>query len=308
MLKDELLKALYGGERRSGEELAARFGVTRAAVWKAARQLEAEGFAIDVGKDGYLLPRGGGRLAAELIKSPVRVCFYDTVDSTNEEAKRLFSEKRETLAVAAREQTRGKGRSGKSFSSAKDNGVYLSVVFRPEEIKIPLGLVTVAAAVAVRRAMAVCGCGGTEIKWVNDIFYKGKKVAGILCEAVTDMEDGGVGAVVCGAGVNTGSDGLTGPLSEVAGHIDAEKNLLASEMIKNICGLLKEGDVGEIVSEYRGCQLVLGKEVVFTKDGKEYRGVAAGIGDGGELLVKTEEGEIAVKSGAVSLGSEKYAK
>lgn len=104
--------------------------------------------------------------------------------------------------VAAGMQTAGRGRRGRSFASPEGAGLYLSVILKTGLPMQDAALTTFAAAVAVRRAVkAVCG-KELAIKWVNDLYWQGKKCCGILTEAVTDVESGGLDHMVVGIGID----------------------------------------------------------------------------------------------------------
>ena len=192
--KQALLQALSaaGGGYISGEALAGRLGVSRAAIHKAAAALTAQGYALEaVPRRGYRLA-GGDPFCAEAVGPyPAPIHLHDTLESTNQTAKQLALEgaAHGTLVLAGH-QTAGRGRKGRVFESPAGKGVYLSLVLR---VSVPASealAVTISAAVAVARAVkALCGLE-LGIKWVNDLYYQGKKVCGILTEAGTSVESG----------------------------------------------------------------------------------------------------------------------
>ncbi len=112
-----------------------------------------------------------------------RIVVLDEVDSTNTEAKRLaLKSAPDGTVVISDHQTGGRGRQGRSFSSPAGQGVYLTVLLRPNCTAQQLGLLTVMAAVAVCDAVeAACGVR-PGIKWTNDLVLGGKKLCGILTE------------------------------------------------------------------------------------------------------------------------------
>ena len=123
----------------------------------------------------------------KLIEKQIPVWVYRSVSSTNTLAKRLvLKDKALPFLVAANGQTKGKGRQGKSFFSKQNCGIYMTLA-----VESPLlnpTLITAATAVAVARAINENTSSSCKIKWVNDIFINGKKVCGILCEAVREPE------------------------------------------------------------------------------------------------------------------------
>ena len=199
-VKSRLLEMLekYKGEVISGERIAGELGCTRAAVWKAVKSLREDGYTIEAGPNkGYMLAKDTNRLSQEGIRlflddPEVKVDIYDELESTNQTAKKeaMIGEAGHGAFVIARSQTAGRGRRGREFYSPADAGLYISVILKPQGTLQDSLLITTAAAVAVYRAVAqICGIQ-LDIKWVNDLFYKGKKVCGILTEAVTDFESG----------------------------------------------------------------------------------------------------------------------
>ena len=183
--KETLLSLLESqqGSFFSGEELAQELQVSRAAVWKAVNALRQEGFAIDaVTNRGYCLLPGGDVLSAQGIKKYLKQDFQisvsPAVDSTNAVLRSLAEQGApEGTVVIAGEQSRGRGRCGRSFYSPGDTGVYLSLLLRPiHATPKQTVMLTAAAAAAMCQAMETVGGVSPQIKWVNDIFLHGKKV------------------------------------------------------------------------------------------------------------------------------------
>ena len=130
------------------------------------------------------------------LKHDIRVAFYNETDSTNNQAKRLISNcGSENLLVCAGRQTAGRGRQGKSFYSPENTGIYMSLVIHPDSSLQNAVTATTAAAVAVCRAIESLTNITPEIKWVNDVYVNGRKICGILTEAVTDFESGTVSSL-----------------------------------------------------------------------------------------------------------------
>ena len=210
-VKDRVLDALEAnrGAWFSGQALAQTLGVSRSAVWKAISQLREGGYPIRAASNrGYSLEADSAILSAQsvgkyLTAPGVTVEVRPTVTSTND----LLRQQAEAGApegtvLIATEQTAGKGRRGHSFFSPPDTGLYLSLLLRPAlEAREALSLTTCAAA-AVALAIEECAGIPAQIKWVNDVFCRGKKVCGILTEASLDLESGGLQYAIVGIGVN----------------------------------------------------------------------------------------------------------
>ena len=169
----------------------------------------------------------------------IEIQVYNSVESTNKTAKELaLTEPDHFIAVISNEQTAGRGRLGRSFYSPENAGLYMSILFRPTFDMSHAILVTTAASVAVVRAIEALSSTKTcspatrspetfssethspetfspkalssgeeapetlSIKWVNDIYLNDKKICGILTEAISDFETGGIEYVVLGIGIN----------------------------------------------------------------------------------------------------------
>ena len=214
--KQALLQALSGAEGRyiSGEQLAQTLGVSRAAIHKAAAALTMQGYTLEAApRRGYRLLGGDPFCADAVGEYPAPVYVHERLDSSNQTAKRLaLAGAPHGTLVLAGQQSAGRGRMGRRFESPAGKGIYLSLVLRvPVPASEALG-VTVGAAVAVARAVQkLCGIE-LGIKWVNDLYYQGKKVCGILTEAGTSVESGLLEWLVVGIGLNLTSTpgGLAG--------------------------------------------------------------------------------------------------
>ncbi len=247
------------------------------------------------------------RMRKKNIISPIPLYLKGVTVSTNDDARAIFSSSPHSFAVLASEQTGGKGRNGKSFVSKKNNGVYLSLCFPAGEISIKKELITPAVAVAAVKAISRFGFDA-QIKWVNDIFYGGKKISGILCEAITDPKTLSVTGFICGIGVNTGKKGLNGELKEIAGFIPVKADKLAGELIKEITNELCHGENADIAARYRALQLIFGKEITFSHNGNILSGKAVNTDENGALTVLSDGKEITVKSGEITLESKNFTK
>ena len=251
-VKSRLLELLeqHKGETLSGEALAGELQCTRAAVWKAVKALREEGYAIEAGTNrGYMLSRDSNRLSVEGIRlylnqPDVYLKLYREAGSTNQLAKQaaVSGEAGHGSFVIAQQQTAGRGRRGRSFYSPEDAGLYLSVVLEPkgETLQESL-LLTTAAAVAVYKAVQkVCGIS-LDIKWVNDLYFHGRKVCGILTEAITDFESGNIEYAIVGIGLNLycAAVGYPEELQGIAGALypdetsasGIDRNLLTAEIV-----------------------------------------------------------------------------
>ena len=292
------------GEALSGEVLARSLGVSRAAVWKAVRELRGEGHAIDaVTNRGYTLRADSERLSAEgiapLLRTGAPVYVYDELASTNLTAKELAAAgaPHGTLVVTDC-QTAGRGRRGRSFLSPKGTGLYLTMIVRSG---LPMGdaaRVTSAAAVAACRALEkTCG-KQLGIKWVNDVYYRGRKCVGILTEASADMETGGVEFIVVGTGFNLREPegGFPEEIREIAGAFfdpgePVPRCAIAAAAANELFDLCEDLADASFMDEYRARNLVPGRDILILQNGVSRPAHAESITDEGHLVVRLPSGE-----------------
>ena len=200
------------GNYFSGEELAARLSVSRTAIWKAVNSLRKDGYEIDaIPNRGYclstdtdILSAQGVRKYLEPVCGPIKLEILTSTESTNDYLRgKALEGYKEGLTVIAGEQTGGRGRTGRSFYSPADTGIYMSLLLNPENCS-PAKAVkfTTMAAVAACQAIEKVSQKKTQIKWVNDIYIEGKKVSGILTEGAVSLEKGTLEYVILGMGLN----------------------------------------------------------------------------------------------------------
>jgi len=186
--KDKVLEILEKnrGSYVSGEILAGEAQVSRAAVWKAITALRGDGYDIQgVTNLGYALaeqtdrltPAGIGACLPPSLRDQISVVSFETIDSTNNEAKRRLlageQDGEKILLITADQQTAGRGRLGRSFYSPPSTGIYMSLIFTASASLADAVGITGAAAVAVVRAIRRLTGKEAKIKWVNDVFLDG---------------------------------------------------------------------------------------------------------------------------------------
>ena len=313
--KEKLLALLEEGKGDffSGEEIARRLQVSRAAVWKAVNALRASGYAIDaVTNKGYRLSPDSDILSPQGIRKYLKpeyrsleLTVLPTVPSTNA----LLREKAnqgcgEGCVVIADEQTAGRGRYGRSFFSPGETGVYLSLLLRPAAYS-PRQAVCLTAAAAVAMCQAIEAVSGQTpgIKWVNDIFLRGRKVCGILTEAAVGLETGALDYMVLGAGVNVypPAEDFPEEIRSIAGAVlehrlaDA-KNRLTGEFLNCFLDFYAHPEQKNYLEGYRSRSLAVGRNITVLSGDHAVSAYACGIDDDCRLLVRYENGETAALS------------
>ena len=228
----------------------------------------------------------------------MKIYHYETLPSTNAEAKRMILDGAREGVLLADRQTAGRGRLGRSFFS--ENGIFMSMILSPEHIPFDPGFLTSAVAAATCRAITEKGFH-IGIKWVNDLLLDGKKICGILAEAVS-MGDGTL-AYVIGIGINVGQNDFPDDIREIADSLplsEQEKNELFLRVLYHIEDVLSE-EPTEILAYLKEKSVVLGKSIRFygAKDGE---GRAIDLDQNGGLIVLTNENEkIILTGGEISI-------
>ena len=320
----------HRGGLLSGSEIGEALGISRAAVWKAIHSLREDGHQIDaVTNRGYGLSEESDLLTVAGIFVHLRhreveaqmIHIRKQTGSTNQDAKALALEgAAHGTFLLADEQTAGRGRLGRSFHSPKGTGLYLSMVLRPGGTLAAAVPITQAAAVAVCRALSVTEGLELSIKWVNDLFLNGKKVCGILTEAVSDFETGHIEALILGIGINVAppTAGFPPEIRKVAGtladgELDANedmatdsaplsRNRLAAAIIDELLDILPELETLTFLEEYRQRCFILGQRVTVQRGNDSFEAIAVSIDATGGLVVETDDGrQVTLNSGEVSL-------
>lgn len=303
----------------SGEALAGALSISRSGVWKVIRDLKKEGYQITaVTNRGYRLEGGSDRLSVEGMApflpdtvDPASIHIHQILDSTNNEAKRLaVSGGADHTVIFAEEQTGGRGRLGRSFFSPKGSGIYMSLLLRPTLSADFAVRLTTAACVAVCRAIESVTGKACRIKWVNDIYLEGRKVCGILTEAVSNFETGAIESVVVGIGVNFKAvpDDFPAEIRDKAGAIFQDdtggitRNQLAAAMLGELASLTAMARTGEFLPDYKARSIVLGRTVTVVSAKGERSAFVEDIDQSGGLVVRWDDGSTGVIStGEVSI-------
>lgn len=236
------------------------------------------------------------------------VLYFDSIDSTNTQAKRLAAQGApQGTVLVADHQTGGRGRLGRSFASPGGMGVYLSVILRPQCPPQQLMGLTCAAAVAMCDAVEHSAGFRPGIKWTNDLVYEGRKLCGILTELGLSPQ-GLVDYAVIGVGLNccqTVSDfppeiqNMATSLSMITGKA-VDRSQVAAAMIESLWRLNPQDTS---MNRYRASCITLGRDISLVKaDGSVRYGRAVDVDDAGTLVVRFGDGSIeCVNSGEVSV-------
>ena len=317
-VKDRVLSVLEArrGEWFSGEALARELGVSRSAVWKSISQLREGGYPIQAAPNrGYSLGQDSDLLSAQSIEQYLNIPGLEVevrpvVTSTNDPLRQAAEEGApEGKVMVAAEQTAGRGRRGHSFYSPPDAGLYLSLLLRPR-LSAPEALsLTTCAAAAVALAVEECAGIPAQIKWVNDVFCRGKKICGILTEASLDLESGGLQYAIVGIGVNLfpPAGGFPEELADIMGSVYTEKprgyecrSRLAGSILNHFFAFYQNIADKPFFADYRKRSFLLGQEIEVLERGQVRPALAMDLEPDFSLRVREADGtERVLSSGEV---------
>ena len=315
-VKHEIISILELNRNKtvSGQELADSLNVSRAAIWKAIKALKDEGYYIEATPNkGYILVENSDVLSSEgiacYLDEKIAIYTYKKIDSTNTQMKKLAIDGgSDHSVIVAEEQSAGRGRFGRSFYSPAKKGIYMSVLLKRQEMIQDATFITIQTAVAINRAIKKLYGLETEIKWVNDLYYQGKKICGILTEAISDFESGMIEAIIIGIGINVSTKEFPKELQDKATSLNLDKanrNQFIAEILKQLFKIINE-DFKETLAEYKSLSCVLNKKIEFMLKGQLYTGTVKDINELGNLVVIYNDQEIILSSGEVSIIGGKY--
>lgn len=295
----------------SGADLAARLGISRAAVWARIEALRQAGFDIEAGPhfgyrlvgepDGLIADDLLARLGSDVIVGRDIHVFQET-SSTNDVAEKFARDgAAEGVVVFAESQTKGRGRLGRKWVSPGHKGLWFSVLLRPTLRPQEATRLTIIAATALRRGIRSVTGLDPRIKWPNDLLLNGKKVAGILTEMSAEVDR--VRHLIIGAGVNLNLTFEEFPeeLRSIATSLRIESGRvigrpeLAVAILRELdadYARLRAGRFAEIADEWETHCATLGREVTVYAGPQPLRGRAEALDDDGALLLRTEHGHL----------------
>lgn len=318
-------------EHISGEVLSEQLNVSRTAIWKRVNKLNEHGFVIEsITKKGYKLLFMNEEKEQEDLKKNLKNNFvqhvfcHETIDSTNIEAKRIADDYKENVLILSKEQTKGKGRRGRTWESVANGGIYASLLLYPDVIPQDASMLTLVAGLSFVETMENLYAFKTEIKWPNDIVVTGKKLVGILTEMSAESDY--VHYVVIGTGINVFQESFHGELKEKATSLYMElgekiyenieeksfasrsnnvRQYILQEFIdrfqQNYKVFQKNNNMLTLAKNYNKYLAHYDKEILLIQGKKEIKCVSKGINERGELQVEIEGKIKAIHSGEVSV-------
>jgi BirA family biotin operon repressor/biotin-[acetyl-CoA-carboxylase] ligase len=319
---EEILSFLHSGEWISGEEMAARLGISRAAVWKQIRSLRKRGYEIESStKKGYRLAGNHDILDADLIRSGLKTqwlgrdlrCFSEAT-STNEVARTIAHECRndainrivngtanngtadETAnygtVILAEIQTQGRGRLSRSWASPP-GGVWMSLILRPQISLDRAYRINMAISVAICKALADLYGLAAGIKWPNDLLIEEKKICGILMEVSAEVDR--LEYVVVGIGINANVDvsGYPAEWRSTSLHQELGREIsrvgLIQKILLEIENSYQRMDSKEIWEEWRNRSATLGRQVRISSVSGDIVGEVVDLAEDGALIIQSRD-------------------
>lgn len=319
----------------SGEAISRLLGVSRTAVWKTVGKLRQSGYTIAaVPNRGYRLIGHPDILSESEITAMLKnnhldsrflkTCYMSQTDSTNLVARRAAeSGAPDGSLYVAGQQTAGRGRNGRVWSSQADQDLTFSILLRPRDEPAALTGTTLLAGLCTATAindmigLTTPATGPAEstscragIKWPNDLVFagSGRKIGGILTESM--IEDNRVQALVIGIGINVNTEVFPEPLVSVASSLrqGLGQPINRLDLLRLILQAFSRRldhmtDIGGWLPEYRRLCLTLGREVkVIASNGTTQVGRAVDLDAAGELIIEDGAGKTQiVRSGEVSV-------
>ena len=318
IIKEELIKHLAKGEFVSGQQLGDMLGVSRAAISKQIGSLSDMGLDIySVTGKGYKLAKPLSLINPEAIADELAIqhCankleLHTLIDSTNSYLlRKLPSQVTNGQVCIAEYQSQGRGRRGRQWVSPFGSHIYMSMYWRVEQgMAAVMGLNTVAA-IAIRDAIKELYGLDVELKWPNDIYLSGKKLAGILIEL--EGQPAETCHCVIGIGINLDMPALSAeqvdqPWSDLQTHINTsiDRNILAAKLIASLNSRLlqhQRSGLTELKDIWHQHDLYLNKSVVVTSGENQTIGTCKGINDQGALLLEVNGQQQTLYGGELSM-------
>ncbi|KFI09626.1 bifunctional biotin--[acetyl-CoA-carboxylase] synthetase/biotin operon repressor [Vibrio coralliilyticus] len=311
-VKLSILKVLSQGGFHSGEELGDKLGVSRAAISKHIKGIQAWGVDMfRVQGKGYQLAKPMQLLDKETLQNSLanRVELIPIIDSTNQYLLDRVDSLESGSVCLAEYQAKGRGRRGREWVSPFGSNLYLSMFWRLDAgMAAAMGL-SLVVGVAIVESLEEMGLTGVKLKWPNDLYYQDKKLAGILVEM--SGQAGAAANLVIGMGLNLmmseATEGITQPwasLDVVADNQQIDRNQLAISMITTLHKALDDYELygmAGFVERWNRLDNFINRPVKLLMGPREISGIARGINEQGAVLLETENGLETFIGGEISL-------
>lgn len=309
-VRDQIL--LFLEESEGGwvptEALCKKVAVSRSSLSRHISLLKKDGYAIESSRmRGYLLQEPSDLLVPRRILQGLgtrffgkrQVLYFSETDSTNAQAKDIAARGApEGTIVVSEKQTKGKGRGARSWFSPPWDGIYLSLILRPNIAPREAPRITLLTAVAITETLLSITKLQIAIKWPNDILVNGKKLAGILTEMSTEGER--IDYVVVGLGLNVNTPQFPTDIEGRATSILIETGerfprvALAKEYLEwheKYYEVFQRIGFEPIRERWKELTNIIGQQVTVETTDREYTGVVQDIDTDGALILRDNTGQ-----------------
>ncbi|SDJ67808.1 biotin--[acetyl-CoA-carboxylase] ligase [Sediminibacillus albus] len=308
--RNQLIELLENNQQEyiSGQQLCERLNISRTAVWKHMKELEKDGYRIvAVPKRGYRIIEFPDKLSKNTLQWGLQtswlgrnIVHYPEISSTQKIGHQLALEgAAEGTVIIADQQTEGKGRMGRKWHSAKNEGIWMSIILRPQIIPQLAPQITLMTAVILAKAIETVTEVSPAIKWPNDIFINNRKTAGILTEMQAEQDE--IQYIVLGIGINVNQsrDNLPEDIQKIATSIKQEsgKQWRLVPLIQEIFiqfeqkyeTFLQKGFT-DIKEEWEMYGYKIGEQVRISSNKLTYPAKLIGLETDGALKVQKQDG------------------
>ncbi len=321
-MRSEIIKILLENKDEfvSGEYISERIGITRSAVSKHIKNIKSQGYDIEsITRKGHRIIGCPDLLSGGIIKHDLNtryigkeVIHFDTIGSTNDYAKKVAVESNDGTIVVSEEQTSGRGRRGKEWHSIKGDGIWLSVVLKPDIYPYKAPFITQIAGASIVKALKNLGIDAS-IKWPNDIIVNNKKVSGILTELGAEIDR--INYIVLGIGMNVKTMNFPDDIKKIATSIVKEGyDVKRIDILKNILeefevlylDYIEKNDKSNCIRICKESSAILGKNIYVINGDQKRKVKCIDINEEGNLVIINEDNNIEeLISGEISIRGER---
>lgn len=300
----QLLGILADNQFHSGEEIGQQLKISRAAVWKSVRALKKIGFIIEgISRRGYRLLETISFLSVDILKKQSSLSsrfktieVFDEIDSTNTYLiQRIYEYSKIPRICMAEQQTFGRGRRQRSWHSPFAQNIYLSILWRLENHSELTSFSLVVCLAIISVLEKIIPSTELKLKWPNDIYFQGKKLAGVLIETHTEVND--QAHVVIGIGLNVNMQKASKKMIDQAWtslkqilQNNVERNYLTAKIIDacvHYFEIYQQQGFAYFKNQWNRYDFCHNKLLRIHCQGVELEGVAKGVDNQGRLQIAT---------------------
>ena len=320
-MRSEIIKILLDNKDEfvSGEYISERLGITRSAVSKHIKNIKSQGYDIEsITRKGHKIIKYPDLLSGGIVKHKLNTKFiganivhFDTIGSTNDYAKKIAIESNNGTVIISEEQTSGRGRRGKEWHSIKGDGIWLSIILKPDIYPHKAPFITQIAGASIVKALGNLGIDAS-IKWPNDIIVNNKKVSGILTELGAEIDR--IDYIVLGMGMNVKTMDFPDEIKSIATSISKEGyDVKRIDIVKNILqafevlylDYIENNDKSKCIRICKESSAILGKNIYIINGDQKRKVKCIDINQEGNLVIINKDNEIEeLISGEVSIRGE----